>query len=89
MKQAPTPTQLPTETPLLLTKAELLNWLKVSPMWVRMRLDSDPEFKRRCVVDIATPGSSRQTLRFPARAVAEYLGIPDYATPPEPARAAA
>jgi hypothetical protein len=69
-----------------------MEWLQVSRMWVDMRLSGDPEFKERCAVDIATPGSSRQTLRFPARAVAEYLGIPDYATPQtprEPARAAA
>lgn len=79
MKQAPTPTQ--TETPLLLTKAELMEWLKVSRMWVAMRLADDPEFVRRCVVDISTPGSSRQTLRFPANAVADYLGIPADTTP--------
>jgi hypothetical protein len=85
-----TPTQL--HTPLL-TKAELREWLKVSDMWIRMRVDDDPEFTARgCVIDIATPDSSRRTLRFPARAVAEYLGIPDYATPQlqhEPTRAAA
>lgn len=80
MEQPLTPTQLRTETPLL-TKAELKDWLKVSDMWVRMRLDDDPQFVARCVVDIATPDSSRRTLRFPARAVAEYLGIPEYATP--------
>lgn len=80
MKQPPTPTQLHNGTPLLLTKAELVKWLKVSDMWVRMRLADDPEFVRRCVVDIATPGSSRQTLRFPARAVADYLGIPEDAS---------
>jgi hypothetical protein len=92
VKQPFAPTQLHTETPLLLTKAELMEWLKVSRMWVTMRLADDPQFVERCVVDIATPGSSRQTLRFPARAVAEYLRIPDYGTPrldPEPARAAA
>lgn len=81
MKQPPTPTQLHTETPLLLTKAQLMEWLQVSKMWVAMRLADDPEFVRRCVVDIATPGSSRQTLRFPASAVADYLGIPADATP--------
>ena len=83
-----TPTQLPTENPLLLTKAELMKWLKVSDMWVRMRLNDDPAFVERCVVDIATPGSSRQTLRFPAVAVADYLGIPADATPKLPAIAA-
>ncbi|MET7429565.1 hypothetical protein ABZT16_11285 [Streptomyces flaveolus] len=90
MEQANAPTHL--HTPLL-TKAELRDWLKVSDMWIRMRVDDDPEFKARgCVIDIATPDSSRRTLRFPARAVAEYLGIPEYATPQlrgEPARAAA
>lgn len=80
MEQPVTPTPLRTESPLL-TKAELRQWLKVSDMWVRMRLDDDPRFVELCVVDIATPDSSRRTLRFPARAVAEYLGIPDYATP--------
>lgn len=80
MEQPLTPTQLRTESPLL-TKAELRTWLKVSDMWIRMRVDDDPEFAARCVIDIATPGSSRRTLRFPARAVAEYLRIPDYATP--------
>lgn len=91
MEQPSTPTQLHTETPLLLTKAELMDWLKVSRMWVAMRLTQDPEFVRRCVIDIATPGSSRQTLRFVARAVADYLGIPDDAsdTDRKPARAAA
>lgn len=90
MEQATTPTQL--HSPLL-TKAQLRDWLQVSDMWIRMRVDDDPEFRARgCVIDIATPDSSRRTLRFPARAVAEYLGIPDYATPQlsnEPARAAA
>lgn len=80
MEQPLTPIQLRTESPLL-TKAELRQWLKVSDMWIRMRVDDDPEFSRRCVIDIATPGSSRRTLRFPARAVAEYLRIPEYATP--------
>ncbi|MET8784991.1 hypothetical protein [Streptomyces sp. NPDC004589] len=62
--------------PLLLTKAELMKWLKVSDMWVRMRLADDPEFVDRCVVDIATPNSGRRKLRFPAAAVAAYLGVP-------------
>jgi hypothetical protein len=75
VKQALTPTQPHAEPPLLLTKAQLKKWLQVSDMWVRMQLD-DPEFKKRCVADISTPGSSRQTLRFPAAAVAAYLGIP-------------
>lgn len=76
MKQPDTPTKPQAEPPLLLTKAELMKWLKVSDMWVRMRLADDPAFVERCVVDISTPGSSRQTLRFPAAAVAAYLGIP-------------
>jgi hypothetical protein len=80
VEQPVTPTLLRTESPLL-TKAELRQWLKVSDMWIRMRVEADDEFARRCVIDIATPDSSRRTLRFPARAVAEYLGIPDYATP--------
>lgn len=92
MEQPLTPTPLHADSPLL-TKAELRQWLKVSDMWIRMRVDDDPEFTRRgCVIDIATPDSSRRTLRFPARAIAEYLGIPDYATPRltfEPARTAA
>ncbi|MEU1443034.1 hypothetical protein [Streptomyces mirabilis] len=79
MKQPPAPTQLQTETPLL-TRSQLKKWLAVSDMWIRMRLD-DPEFVDHCVIDIATRGSSQRKLRFPARAVADYLGIPDYATP--------
>ncbi|MGW0837084.1 hypothetical protein [Streptomyces prunicolor] len=75
-QQPPTPTPLHTKPPLLLTQAELQKWLKVSRMWVRMRLADDPEFVIRCVVDISTPGSSRQTLRFSVSAVAAYLGIP-------------
>lgn len=75
-----TPTQLPTETPLL-TRAELKQWLKVSDMWIRMRLDGDPRFVDACVIDIATPGSTQRKLRFPASAVADYLGIPAGATP--------
>lgn len=88
MEQPLTPTPLHADSPLL-TKTELRQWLKVSDMWVRLRIDGDPEFVERCVIDIATTGSSRRTYRFPARAVAEYLGIPAYATPGQPARAAA
>jgi len=80
VEQPLTPTQLRSETPLL-TKSELRQWLKVSDMWVRIQIDTNPEFLDRCVIDIATPDSSRRTYRFPARAVAEYLGIPEYATP--------
>lgn len=76
MTQSPAPTQLHPETPLLLTRTELLKWLKVSRTWLDMRLDDDPEFVEACVIDIATPGSSQRKLRFPARAVAEYLGMP-------------
>lgn len=80
MEQPPSPTPLHVESPLL-TKTDLRTWLKVSDMWVRLRIENDPEFVDRCVIDIATPDSSRRTYRFPARAVAEYLGIPEYATP--------
>lgn len=80
MEHPPSPTPLRVASPLL-TKTELRAWLKVSDMWIRMRVDDDPQFAARCVIDIATPDSSRRTLRFPARAVAEYLGIPEYATP--------
>ncbi|MFF4346738.1 hypothetical protein [Streptomyces sp. NPDC001530] len=80
MEQPLTPTQLRTESPLL-TKTELRQWLKVSDMWVRIQIEENPDFVQRCVIDIATPGSSRRTYRFPARAVAEYLRIPEYATP--------
>jgi hypothetical protein len=73
--------QLHTETPLLLTRQELMKWLKVSRTWLDMRLADDPQFVEACVIDIATPGSSTRKLRFPAQAVAEYLGIPEYATP--------
>ncbi|MFJ4785054.1 hypothetical protein [Streptomyces sp. NPDC088794] len=89
MPQPLTPTQLHPETPLLLTRPELLKWLKVSRTWLDMRLADDPQFVKACVIDIATPGSSHRKLRFPVRAVAEYLGIPEYATPNAPARAAA
>ena len=80
MEQPLTPTQLPSEIPLLLTKAQLMEWLQVSRMWVAMYLN-DPEFVDRCVADISTPGSSRQTLRFSTRDVADYLGIPEGASP--------
>ena len=79
MEQPLTPTQLHTGTPLL-TKSRLKEWLEVSDMWVRMRLE-EPAFVERCVIDIATEGSSRRKLRFPASAVADYLGIPADATP--------
>lgn len=76
MNQALTPTQTHAEPLPLLTKAQLMKWLQVSDMWVRMRLADDPQFVDRCVVDISTPGSSRKTLRFSKPAVAAYLGIP-------------
>lgn len=79
MKRPTTPTQLHTETPLL-TRAQLCKWLKVSDMWVRMRL-AEPAFVDACVIDIATEGSTLRKLRFPASAVAAYLGIPADATP--------
>ena len=89
MAQPLTPTQLHPDPPLLLTRAELMKWLKVSRTWLDMRLDDDPQFVKACVIDIATPGSSQRKLRFLARAVAEHLGIPEYATSGQPARAAA
>ncbi|SHL73199.1 hypothetical protein [Streptomyces yunnanensis] len=60
----------------LLTKAQLKEWLQVSDFWVRDRLDNDPEFVERCVVDLAPQGSPRRTLRFHETATATYLGIP-------------
>jgi hypothetical protein len=66
--------QLPTPTPLI-TKAQLKAWLQVSDMWVRDRL-AEPEFVRRCVIDLAPEGSSKRTLRFHVASVAAYLGIP-------------
>ncbi|WP_405994061.1 hypothetical protein [Streptomyces sp. NBC_00986] len=53
-----------------------MKWLKVSRTWLDMQIADNPEFVDRCVIDIETPGSSRRKLRFPAAAVAEYLGIP-------------
>ncbi|MFE2485962.1 hypothetical protein ACFXGR_22230 [Streptomyces mirabilis] len=79
MKQPLTPTQLRTATPLL-TRNQLKEWLGVSDMWVRYRLD-EPGFVDACVIDIATAGSTLRKLRFPASAVATYLGIPADATP--------
>lgn len=74
-----------TPTPLM-TKADLKDWLKVSDFWIRDRMDNDPEFLRRCVVDLAPAGSDRRTLRFNVPAVEDYLGIS--ATPaPVPAAA--
>jgi len=86
VEQPNTPTQLHAETPPLLTKAQLMTWLQVSKMWVSMQL-ANPEFVERCVADIATPGSSRQTLRFSTQDVAEYLGIPASGTPKAPTAA--
>jgi hypothetical protein len=69
-----------------MTKADLKDWLKVSDFWIRDRMDNDPEFLRRCVVDLAPAGSDRRTLRFNVPAVEDYLGIS--ATPaPVPAAA--
>ncbi|MCT9092935.1 hypothetical protein N4G70_29285 [Streptomyces sp. ASQP_92] len=64
-----------TPTPLI-TKAELMAWLKVSNFWVRDRMKKDPHFVERCVVDLAPDGSDRQTLRFVVDATAAHLGIP-------------
>ena len=67
-------------TPLM-TKADLKDWLQVSDFWVRDRLENDPEFVRRCVIDLAPEGSSRRTIRFNVRAVEDYLGISAASTP--------
>ena len=72
-----------TPTPLM-TKAELKDWLKVSDFWVRDRLENDPEFVEKCVVDLAPEGSTRRTIRYHVGRTAEYLGIE-----PQPAIAAA
>lgn len=79
MPQPTAPATLHTETPLL-TRTELKKWLRVSDMWIRRRLN-EPTFVEACVVDIATEGSQVRKLRFPASAVAAYLGIPNDATP--------
>ncbi|MEU1071833.1 MULTISPECIES: hypothetical protein [unclassified Streptomyces] len=73
-------TQRNTPTPLL-TKAELKDWLKVSDFWVRDRMENDPVFLERCVVDLAPETSDRRTLRFSVHATAEHLGIPVDSTP--------
>lgn len=64
----------------LLTKEELSDWLNLTP-WKLRRLTSNPEFLKHCAVDVAAPGARYRDLRFPARAVAEHLGIPEYSTP--------
>ncbi|MGW2010961.1 hypothetical protein [Streptomyces nigrescens] len=69
MDQRTTPRQL-------LNKAQLKKWLQVSDFWVRDRLDNDPEFVDRCVVDLAPKDSPRRTLRWEVEATADYLGIP-------------
>lgn len=68
-------------TPTLLTKAELKEWLKVSDFWVRDRLENDPEFVRRCVIDLAPTGSSKRTLRYHLDNTADYLGFPAESVP--------
>ncbi|MFD7109089.1 hypothetical protein [Streptomyces sp. SID2119] len=68
-------------TPTLLTKAELKEWLKVSDFWVRDRLEKDPEFVHRCVIDLAPTGSSKRTLRYHLGNTADYLGIPAESVP--------
>lgn len=70
---------IPTDTALLNTK-QLMHWLGVGRDWVKDRV-KDPEFVERCVINIATKGSSLRKLRFPASAVAEWRGIPADATP--------
>ncbi|WP_326768585.1 hypothetical protein OG978_32340 [Streptomyces sp. NBC_01591] len=72
-------------TPLM-TKADLKGWLQVSDFWVRDRMETDPDFVRLCVIDLAQSGSSRRTIRFNVRAVEEYLGI-STASAPVPAAA--
>ncbi|MFF8297681.1 hypothetical protein ACF07M_20105 [Streptomyces globisporus] len=67
--------------PTLLTKAELKEWLKVSDFWVRDRLENDPEFVRRCVIDLAPAGSSKRTLRYHLGNTADYLGFPAESVP--------
>ncbi|MFI5769596.1 hypothetical protein ACIA74_13750 [Streptomyces sp. NPDC051658] len=74
-----------TPTPLV-TKAGLKDWLHVSDFWIRDRMENDPEFVERCVVDLAPAGSSRRTIRFNVRAVEELLGI-SAASAPVPAAA--
>ncbi|MGW2861851.1 hypothetical protein [Streptomyces sp. NPDC001205] len=67
-----------TPTPLI-TKTELMKWLKVSDFWVRDRMKNDAVFVERCVVDLAPADSDRQTLRFIVAATADHLGFPgDY-----------
>jgi hypothetical protein len=64
-----------------LTKDELAEWLRLTP-WRLRKLTSNPEFLERCgAFNVAEPGSQRRELRFPAKGVAECLGIPEYATP--------
>lgn len=67
---------------LLMTKAELKDWLKVSDFWVRDRLENDAEFVRLCVIDLAPEGSSRRTIRFHVSRTAAYLGIDTEALAP-------
>ncbi|MFI1525428.1 hypothetical protein [Streptomyces griseus] len=68
-------------TPTLLTTPELKEWLKVSDWWVRDRLENDPEFVRRCVIDLAPAGSSQRTLRYHLGNTADYLGFPAESVP--------
>lgn len=69
----------------LLTTADLKAWLKVTERWVKLRL-AEPEFVRRCVIDLAPEDSSRRTLRYEQQAVADYLGIPLPEEPRVPAQ---
>lgn len=64
----------------LLTKDDLRTWLRLTPWEVR-KLTSDPEFLKRCAINVGASGAKYRNLRFIARAVAEFRGIPEYATP--------
>lgn len=66
---------------LLLTKQELMQWLRHRTDYQIRGLLEDPAFVDRCAVDVARPGSKRHSWRFSARAVAAYLGVPADATP--------
>lgn len=68
---------------LLLTKPQLKTWLQISDWQIRKLLE-DPVFVDRCTANAIRHGSQRRQLRFASRAVAEYLGIPECATPQAP-----
>lgn len=74
-------TQQTLPLPLLLTKDELMTWLRVSKFWIQVRL-TDEAFMRDCVVDVAVDGSTRRSLRFNADAISALIGIPAPTTVP-------